>query len=98
MRDNAALETAPAAVAGYRRVFYFDPVIRYAASPAMSFNRPKAIAMHQNVIAQPMTARAKAYDVRCLASQETTKEAIAQITGMSVASVYRILANAKAAA
>ena len=44
------------------------------------------------------TARTKAEDVRRLASQGTTKEAIARIAGISVASVYRILAEAKAAA
>jgi len=44
------------------------------------------------------TARAKADDVWRLASQGTTKEAIARIAGISVASVYRILADSKRAA
>jgi DNA invertase Pin-like site-specific DNA recombinase len=44
------------------------------------------------------TARAKADDVRQLASEGTTKEAIARIAGISVASVYRILADGKRAA
>ena len=43
------------------------------------------------------TARAKADDVRRLASEGTTKEAIARIAGISVASVYRILADSKRA-
>jgi DNA invertase Pin-like site-specific DNA recombinase len=50
------------------------------------------------IVARQPTARAKAEDVRRLASQGTTKEAIARIAGISVASVYRILAEAKAAA
>jgi DNA invertase Pin-like site-specific DNA recombinase len=41
------------------------------------------------------TARAEADDVRQLASEGTTKEAIARIAGISVASVYRILADGK---
>ena len=41
------------------------------------------------------TARAKADHVRQLASEGTTKEAIARIAGISVASVYRILADSK---
>jgi DNA invertase Pin-like site-specific DNA recombinase len=41
------------------------------------------------------TARAKADDVRQLASEGTTKDAIARIAGISVASVYRILADSK---
>jgi DNA invertase Pin-like site-specific DNA recombinase len=44
------------------------------------------------------TARAKADDVRQLASEGTTKEAIARIAGISVASVYRILADGMRAA
>jgi hypothetical protein len=34
------------------RAFYFDPMIEYAASPEMSAGQPKALAMHQNVIAR----------------------------------------------
>jgi DNA invertase Pin-like site-specific DNA recombinase len=44
------------------------------------------------------TARAKTDDVHRLASEGTTKEAIARIAGISVASVYRILADSKRAA
>jgi DNA invertase Pin-like site-specific DNA recombinase len=44
------------------------------------------------------TAQAKAEEVRRLASQGVTREAIATATGMGVASVYRILAADKKAA
>jgi hypothetical protein len=43
-------------------------------------------------------ARAKSDDVHRIASQDATKEAIAQVAGISVASVYRLLATSKRAA
>ena len=43
------------------------------------------------------TARAKADQVAALAAQGVTREGIARQTGIGIASVYRILATAKAA-
>jgi hypothetical protein len=40
-------------------------------------------------------ARARSDDVRRIPSQDTTKEAIARVACISVASVYRILATSK---